>query len=152
MCWASRHIVLHCVFRHDCVLVPNQCPFLDDRTPEHKLSMEFSCRGERGMYDCGWLYMPSIGHVAVLVKDLGQYMSLDKDAQINVVVNNPDGDEDTIDLGRVFHNARLMARVYAWVVLLCFVAGLSGSLLLNFVLCAIFAGASAWLLDKKVDM
>ena len=54
-------------------------------------------------------------------------LSIDKDAQINVVVNNPDGDEDTIDLGRVFHNARLMARVYAWVVLLCFVAGLSGS-------------------------
>jgi len=27
-----------------------------------------------------------------------------------------------------------------------------GSLLLNFALCALFAGASAWLLDKKVDM
>ena len=74
---------MHCVFRHDCMLVPNQCPFLDDRTPEHKLSMEFSCRGERGMYDCGWLHMPSIGHVVVLVKDLGQYMSLDKGALIN---------------------------------------------------------------------
>ncbi len=33
-----------------------------------------------------------------------------------------------------------------------FQAVFGGSLLLNFVLCAIFAGASAWLLDKKVDM
>ena len=33
-----------------------------------------------------------------------------------------------------------------------FRAVLGGSLLLNFALCAIFAGVSAWLLDKKVDL
>ena len=57
-------------------------------------------------------------------------LSVDKDTQINVVVNNPNGDDDTIDLGRVFHNARLKSRIYAWVLLLCMVAGISASLLL----------------------
>ena len=57
-------------------------------------------------------------------------LSIDRDAQINVVVNNPNGDEDTIDLGRVLHNMRLKRRVYAWVLLLCLAAGICASLLL----------------------
>ena len=56
-------------------------------------------------------------------------LSFDKDAQINVVVNNPNVDEDTIDLSRVLHNARLKGRIYAWVVLLCLAIGISGALL-----------------------
>ncbi len=57
-------------------------------------------------------------------------LSVDKDTQINVVVNNPNGDDDTIDLGRVFHNAKLKGRVYAWVLLLCMAAGICASLLM----------------------
>ena len=57
-------------------------------------------------------------------------LSVDKDTQINVVVNNPNGDDDTIDLGRVFHNAKLKGRIYAWVLLLCMAAGICASLLM----------------------
>lgn len=57
-------------------------------------------------------------------------VSIDRDSQINVIVNNPDMDEDSIDLGRVFHNVKLRSRIYAWVLLLCLVAGISGSLVL----------------------
>lgn len=57
-------------------------------------------------------------------------LSVDKDTQINVVVNNPDLDDDTIDLGRVFHNVKLKSRIYAWVLLLCMAAGISASLLM----------------------
>lgn len=56
-------------------------------------------------------------------------LSVDKDTQINVVVNNPD-DDNTINLGRVLHNVKLKRRVYAWVLLLCMVAGICASLLL----------------------
>lgn len=54
---------------------------------------------------------------------------IDRDSQINVVVNSQD-DDDSIDLGRVFHNAKKKSRVYAWVLLLCMAAGISGGLLL----------------------
>ena len=56
-------------------------------------------------------------------------MSIDKDAQINVVVNNPNSDDGEIDLSRVLHNANLKRRIYAWVLLLCLAVGISGSLL-----------------------
>ena len=56
-------------------------------------------------------------------------LTLDKDAQINVVVNQPDS-EDTIDLGRVFHNMKLKSRVFAWVLVLCLVVGVSAPLLM----------------------
>ena len=56
-------------------------------------------------------------------------LSLDKDARINVVVNNPDHDGDTINLSRVLHNARLKGRIYVWVLLLCLAIGVSGALL-----------------------
>lgn len=58
-------------------------------------------------------------------------LTLDKDAQIQVVVNQSDFDDDSIDLGRVLHNLKVKRRVYAWVLLLCFVAGISASLLVH---------------------
>ena len=56
-------------------------------------------------------------------------LSIDRDAQISVVVNSQNED-DAIDLGRVFHNMRIRRRIYAWVLLLCLVAGICASLLL----------------------
>ena len=49
-------------------------------------------------------------------KDKG--LTIDRDAQISVVVNTPDSEEETIDLGRVFHNMKIKSRVYAWVLVL----------------------------------
>ena len=57
-------------------------------------------------------------------------LSIDKDAQINVVVNHPDMDEATIDLGRVFHNMKVKTRVFAWVLVLCLLVGVSAPLLM----------------------
>ena len=57
-------------------------------------------------------------------------LTIDKDAQINVVVNTPGDGEDTIDLGNVFHNVKLKSRVFAWVLILCMVIGLIAPLLL----------------------
>ena len=57
-------------------------------------------------------------------------LTIDKDAQINVVVNAPGDGETTIDLGNVFHNAKLKSRVFAWVLVLCMVVGLVAPLLL----------------------
>lgn len=54
---------------------------------------------------------------------------IDRDAQIQVLVSNPD-DEDTIDLGRVFHTMKLRWRVYAWVLVLCMVVGMCAPLAL----------------------
>lgn len=50
-------------------------------------------------------------------------LSIDRDAQIQVVVNSPGGDEDTIDLSRVFHTMKLKRRVFAWVLVLCIAIG-----------------------------
>ena len=57
------------------------------------------------------------------------YLPIDKDSQINVVINNTDAD-DEIDLGSVFHNFKEKAKVYLWVVLLCVVLGMSAALLI----------------------
>ena len=57
-------------------------------------------------------------------------LTIDKDAQINVVVNAPDSGEDTIDLGNVFHNAKLKSRIFAWVLVVCLVVGAVAPLLL----------------------
>ena len=56
-------------------------------------------------------------------------LSIEKDSQINVVVNRSDED-DVIDLMRVFHNMKIMRRVYAWVIILCMVVGICAPLLL----------------------
>lgn len=57
-------------------------------------------------------------------------LTIDKDAQINVIVNAPDGDEDTIDLGRVFHNMKIRSRIFAWVLVLCLLVGICAPVLM----------------------
>ena len=55
----------------------------------------------------------------------------EKDRQIQLVLNTPGQvEEDSIDLGRVFHNMKLKARVFAWVIVLCMVVGFCTPLLL----------------------
>ena len=48
--------------------------------------------------------------------------------QIQLVMNNQE--EDTIDLGNVFHNIKLKKRIFAWVLVLCLVMGVCAPLLL----------------------
>ena len=55
--------------------------------------------------------------------------SAGNDRQIQLVVNNSQ-EEDTIDLGNVFHNMKLRKRLFAWVLVLCLVAGVCAPLLL----------------------
>ena len=55
-------------------------------------------------------------------------MPIGKDAQINLVLNNPAAG-GVIDMGRVMKNFKQKRRLYAWVTLLCVVAGLCASLL-----------------------
>ena len=59
-----------------------------------------------------------------------QVLSVDRDANINVVVNQPSADIE-IDLKRVFHNFKLRTRAYAWLMIFCIVAGIAGSLVLH---------------------
>ncbi len=54
---------------------------------------------------------------------------IDKDAQINVVVNRSSEDA-AISMGRVFHNMKVKRRVFAWVLVLCLVLGICAPLLL----------------------
>ena len=56
-------------------------------------------------------------------------LSIEKDSQINVVVNRSGDADDTIDLMRVFHNVKVKGRVYAWVLILCIVLGVCAPLL-----------------------
>lgn len=50
--------------------------------------------------------------------------------QIQLVVNRPETDETTIDLGNVFHNMKLKRRIYAWVLILCLLLGVCTPILL----------------------
>lgn len=54
----------------------------------------------------------------------------EKDTKIQLVVNRPETDEMTIDLGRVFHNAKVLSRIYAWVLVFCLLVGISTPLLM----------------------
>lgn len=56
-------------------------------------------------------------------------LPVEKERQIQLVVNNQDEDS-TIDLGNVFHNMKLKKRIFAWVLVLCLVAGVCAPLLL----------------------
>lgn len=52
--------------------------------------------------------------------------------QINLIVNRPNEEGMTeIDLARVFYNMKKKLRVYLWVMLLCFTAGVCAALLLH---------------------
>ncbi len=65
-----------------------------------------------------------------LQSDRVKPLSIEKDSQINVVVNRPGDADDTIDLARVLYNMKAKRRVYAWVVFLCVMLGLCVPLLL----------------------
>ena len=54
----------------------------------------------------------------------------DQNRQIQLVVNHPETDETTIDLGNVFLNLKLKRRVFAWVLVLCLTVGVCAPLLL----------------------
>ncbi len=54
----------------------------------------------------------------------------DPNRQIQLVVNNNQDEDGTIDLGNVFHNMKLKKRVFAWVLVLCLTIGLCAPLLL----------------------
>ena len=58
------------------------------------------------------------------------HLPLEKDSQINVVVNRSSEAEDAIDLMRVIYNMKAKGRVYAWAVILCMVVGVCAPLLL----------------------
>ena len=58
------------------------------------------------------------------------FLPADPNRQIQLVVNHSGEEGDTIDLGNVFHNMKLKKRVFAWVLVLCIVAGLCAPLLL----------------------
>lgn len=79
-------------------------------------------------------------------------LTIDKDAQINVVVNAPNDGDDSIDLGRVFHNMKLKRRVFAWVLVLCLVVGVCAPLLLYQFNKPMLTVASAVTLDYEVAM
>ncbi len=58
-------------------------------------------------------------------------ISIDKDANINVVVNRtPDPADDVIELNKVFHNMKERRRVYAWLLVLLMLVGLCVPLML----------------------
>ena len=56
-------------------------------------------------------------------------LPVEKERQIQLVVNNSQ-DDGSIDLGNVFHNMKLKKRIFAWVLVLCLVAGVCAPLLL----------------------
>ena len=57
-------------------------------------------------------------------------LSIEKDSQINVVLNRTNGDDGAIDLMGVFHNMKVKRRVYAWVLILCVIIGMCAPLLM----------------------
>jgi hypothetical protein len=55
----------------------------------------------------------------------------DQGQQINLIVNRPpESGEVEIDLVRVFHTMKTRLRIYAWVMVLCLVAGICAPLLM----------------------
>ena len=56
-------------------------------------------------------------------RDNDRSVRLDKDTQINVIVNSADAADDTINLGRIIQNFKAKKRIYVWVLLLCLAAG-----------------------------
>ena len=52
------------------------------------------------------------------------------DRQIQLVVNRPDDNETTIDLGNVFYNMKRRRRLFAWVLVLCLLVGIAAPLLM----------------------
>ncbi|MBQ6513444.1 MAG: hypothetical protein IJI09_01860 [Clostridia bacterium] len=59
-----------------------------------------------------------------------ELLPTDPDRQIQLVVNHSGDDEDSIDLGNVFHNMKVRKRLFAWVLVLCLTVGIAAPLLL----------------------
>ena len=60
-----------------------------------------------------------------------ELLTIEKDAQIKVVVNNADEiNEDAIIIGSVFHNMKNMHHIFIWVIILCVLIGFLIPLLL----------------------
>ena len=57
-------------------------------------------------------------------------LTIDRDTQIQVVLNSAGEEGDTVRLSRVFHTMKLKWRVYAWVLVLCIVVGACAPLVL----------------------
>lgn len=74
----------------------------------------------------------------------------DPDRQINLVVNHSGENDDAIDLGNVFHNMKLKARIFAWVLVLCLVVGICAPLLLYQVSHSMLTVSSVVTLNYKV--
>ena len=64
-----------------------------------------------------------------MLSDREKALSIEKDSQINVVVNRP-GEGYIIDLRRVLQNIKDMTRIYTWVLVLCMCIGLCAPVLL----------------------
>ena len=79
----------------------------------------------------------------------GQF-SADKDTQIRLVVNRPENEGDTIDLGRVFRTMKLKSRLFAWVLILCLTVGICAPLLMYQLTKAPLTVASVVTLDYEV--
>lgn len=60
----------------------------------------------------------------------GTELTREPERQINLVVNRPESDETTIDLGNVFYNMKQRRRTFAWVLLLCLLVGFCAPLLI----------------------
>lgn len=62
-------------------------------------------------------------------KGIGNIPS-EQNRQIQLVVNHPEDNEATIDLGNVFQNIKSKRRVFAWVLVLCLTVGICAVLLM----------------------
>ena len=63
-------------------------------------------------------------------QEQGKDVTLDKNAQINVVLNSSGLNGTDINIGRVFQNMKSTRRVYAWVLVLCLFVGLCAPVLI----------------------
>ena len=85
-------------------------------------------------------------------KDNNQ-MLIDKNAQINVIVNRPASNEDEIEINleRVIDRIKAGRRLYAWVILLCMVVGICAPLVLYQISKPQLYVSSVATLDYKVN-
>lgn len=75
----------------------------------------------------------------------------DNNRQINVVLNNPEPEEVEIDLFRMINTMKQSRRLYAWLILLCIVAGICAPLLLYQISKPNLTVSSVVTLDYLVD-
>ena len=78
---------------------------------------------------------------------------LDKNAQINVVLNQPASDDNDIEINliRIFDRMKFTKRLYAWILLLCIVVGICAPLLIYQFTNPPLSVSSVATLDYNVD-